>query len=373
MKPLTVLHVNSEPSWRGGEAQTLMLASGLRQRGHRCLLAVLRGSALEQAARNASLETTALSMKGEFDPVSVLGLASILRDERVDVLHYHTSHAVTLGTLASLIAGRRPAILTRRVSFTLRRNPLAKLKYTFRIDHIIAVAEGVRWVLIAEGIEPNRVSVVHSGIDLSRFERMPAKEDARRVLGLASGRFLVGAVGHLASHKGHSLLLAAAASLAEDLPELDLMIVGEGAEMARLESQAAGGPLAGRVTFTGFRDDVPRLMAALDLFVLPSLSGEGSPAVVKEAMASGVPIVATDLDGVREIVEEGREALLVPAGDPVRLAQAIRRAAVDEPMRAALAAAARARVQQFSSDRMVERVIEVYRQVGARVDGARGA
>lgn len=350
-----------------------MLASGMRERGHRCLLAVLQGSALEQAARRSGLETTSLAMRGEFDPASIFGLASILREEKVDFLHYHTSHAVTLGTLASLIAGRRPAILTRRVSFSLRRNPAAKLKYTFRIDHIIAVAEGVRWVLIAEGIKPNRVSVVHSGIDLSRFEVMPSREEARKSLGLAPERFLVGSVGHLAPHKGHGVLLTAISSLAAELPQLHLLIVGEGSERPRLERQAAEGPLAGRVTFTGFRDDIPRLMPALDLFVLPSLSGEGSPAVIKEAMASGVPIVATDLDGVREIVEEKREALLVPVGSPERTAQAIRRAALDEPMRRALVAAGRARVQQFSSDRMVERVLELYRQVGARFDSARSA
>jgi glycosyltransferase involved in cell wall biosynthesis len=107
-------------------------------------------------------------------------------------------------------------------------------------------------------------------------------------------------------------------------------------------------------------------MASLDLLALSSLSGEGSPAVIKEAMASGVPVAATDLDGVREIVEEGREALLVPPGEPEPLARAIVRAAHDPSLRSALIAAGRARVQEFSSERMVERSIEVYTQVAGR-------
>ena len=175
--------------------------------------------------------------------------------------------------------------------------------------------------------------------------------------------FLVGCVGHLARHKGHGTLLDATAQLAETLPHLRLLMIGEGSERTRLEARAAEGPLAGRVTFVGFRDDVPRLVAALDLLVLPSISGEGSPAVIKEAMACGVPVVATDLEGVREIVEDGRDALLVPVGDPDRLAAAIRRAASDAGLRRNLTAAGRVRVKEFSSDRMVERTLEVYRHV----------
>ena len=363
MRPLSVLHVNTEPSWRGGEAQTLMLARGLVERGHRSLLAVPRGSAIQRAGRAAGLDPVALPMKGEFDPASIFGIAAVLRETPVDVLHYHTSHAVTLGTLATLIAGRRAAVLTRRVSFSLRRNPFARFKYTFRVDHLIAVADSVRWVMIAEGIAPDRVSVIHSGIDLSRFGATPDRAAVDRELGLPPDAFLIGCVGHLARHKGHGALIEAAGRVAASMPQLRLLMIGEGSERARLEAKAAAGPLAGRTLFVGFRDDVPRLMAALDLFVLPSLSGEGSPAVVKEAMACGVPVVATDLDGVREIVEDAREALLVPAGDPDRLAAAIRRAASDAVLRRALAAAGRARVKEFSSDRMVERTLEVYRQV----------
>lgn len=360
MKPLVVLHVNTEPTWRGGEAQTLMLARGLAARGHRSLVALRRSSALEAAARRAEVETVPLPMRGEFDVLSILGIAGIIRDHPVDILHYHTSHAVTLGTLASLLAGRRPAVATRRVSFSLRRNPLAKLKYGFRIDHLIAVADGVRWIMIAEGIAPDRVSVIHSGIDLSRFGLESDREGLERELGVPREAFLVGSVGHLAPHKGQATLLRAMAQVAQAIPHLGLLMIGEGSDRPRLEAEAAAGPLAGRCLFTGFRDDVPRLMASLDLLVLPSHSGEGSPAVVKEAMASGVPVVATDLEGVREIVEDGREAVLVPTGDPARLAAAVERLAADPDLRASLAGAARSRVREFSADRMVDRTLEVY-------------
>src|SRR6185295_3616379 len=212
----------------------------------------------QRASRAAGLDAVALPMKGEFDPTSIFGIAGILRETPVDVVHYHTSHAVTLGTLATLIAGRRPAVLTRRVSFSLRRNPFARIKYTFRVDHLIAVADSVRWVMIAEGIAPDRVSVIHSGIDLSRFAAPADRPAVDRELGLPPDAFLVGCVGHLARHKGHGTLLDAVARLAGALPQLRLLMIGEGSERARLEARAAEPPLAGRVTFAGFRDDVPR-------------------------------------------------------------------------------------------------------------------
>jgi len=367
MKALSVLHVNTEMTWRGGEAQTLMLARGLAQRGHRSLLAVARGGVLERSARAEGLETFPLPLKGEFDPVSIVRLAGIVRRAGVDLLHYHSSHAITIGTLASFLAGRRPAVLTRRVSFPMKRNPIARLKYTFRIDHLIAVADGIRWIMMAEGIAPDRVSVIHSGIDLSRYDGAePDRPRLAQELGIAADAFLVGAIGHLAPHKGHAVLLEALAGIAPHLDSLRLIVIGDGEERARLETIAAAGPMAGRTLFAGFRTDVPWILASLDLLVLPSLSGEGSPAVVKEAMASGVPVVASDLDGIREIVEDGTEAILVPAGDAERLARAVQKIAAAPGLRAELTARGRERVREFSMDRMVERTLEIYQQVTER-------
>lgn len=371
MKPLRVLHINTEPTWRGGEVQTLMLARGLAAFGHASIVAARKASPLDDEARKAGLTVVPLPMNGEFDPVSILGLASAVREEKIDLLHYHTSHAVTLGTSATVIAGRRAAVLTRRVSFSLRRNPLARFKYAYRVDHLIAVSDSVRWVMIAEGVAPERVSVVHSGIDLTRYPAARDRQRLARELAIPEDAFVVGCVGHLAAHKGHAVLLDAVARIASQVPQLRVLIVGDGELRGQLEAQAAREPLAGRVTFAGFRADVPELMACCDLYVLASVSGEGSPGVIKEAMASRVPVIATGLDGVREIVTEGREALIVPAGDPVRLGDAILRVAGDPGLRASLAESGMARVKDFSAETMVARTQEVYQQVLARGGGRR--
>lgn len=363
--PFTILHLNTERSWRGGEAQTLRLAAGLRDRGHRCLVAAPPGSPLLDRAAGAGLEPLPFRARGELDPAAALRLARILGTWRVQLLHDHTAHAVTLGTLASLVAGRRPVVATRRVSFPVRGRFLGRLKYSFRIDRLIAVSEAIRARLIADGFDPRHVVTVHSGIDLERFERGD-RSRFRATLGAPAGfetAFLVGTAGHLAAHKGIDLFLDAAALAARELPQLRFVIIGRGEEEGRLRARAARLGLSERVVFTGFRDDMPDVFAGLDLFVLASLSGEGSPAVVKEAMAAGVVVAATALEGLEEIVEDRRHALLTPPGNAPALARTIVLLASDPALRERLVVAAREKVREFTADQMVERTERVYHSV----------
>jgi len=363
--PVTILHLNTETSWRGGEAQTLRLAIGLRDRGHTCLVAAPPGSPLLERSAAAGLEALPFRARGELDLSAAGRLARLLVERRVGLLHDHTAHAVTLGTLASLFGGRRPVVATRRVSFPLRGRLLGRLKYSVRIDRLIAVSEAIRARLIADGLDPDRIVTVHSGIDPDRFTRGD-RSRFRAGLGGAPGfeqGFLVGTAGHLAAHKGIDLFLDAAALAARERPELRFVIIGRGEEEARLRKQAVRLGLSERVLFAGFREDMPDVYAGLDLFVLASLSGEGSPAVVKEAMAAGVALAATDLEGLEEIVEDGRHGLLTPPGNAPALARAIVLLASDPSLRERMALAARDRVREFTSDRMVERTERVYHSV----------
>jgi L-malate glycosyltransferase len=363
----TILHLNTERGWRGGEAQTLRLAIGLQTRGHHCVVAAPPASPLLQRAAAAGLPVHSFAARGELDLAAARRLARLVRDERVTLLHYHTAHAVTLGTLAMCFCGRLPAVASRRVSFPLRGRLLGRVKYGFRVDRVLAVSEGIRRRLVRQGLDPERVVVVHSGIDLEPYERGD-RARFRASLGLdASGAPeagpLIGTVGHLAPHKGMDRFVEAAAEAARHLPGARFVVVGRGEEEGRLRRLAEARGLRDRILFTGFRDDMPDVFAGLDVFVLASSSGEGSPAVIKEAMAAGVPIVATALDGVDEIVEDNRHALLVPPGNVPALARAIILLVSDADLKRRLSAAARGRVREFTSERMVERTEAVYRSL----------
>lgn len=366
--PRTVLHLNTEIGWRGGEAQTLRLAQGLEARGHRCLVVGKERGELLRRAASAGLAVAPLESRGEFDLRAARRLSRILTTERVDLLHAHTAHAVTLGILATLFRRRRPALVAaRRLSFPLRSALWGRLKYGFRVDRVIAVSEAIRRLLVRQGLRADRVAVVHSGIDPERFrqgDRGRFRASLRPFLGEeADSAFLIGAVGHLAAHKGLDVFVAAAAQVAREIPSARFVVIGRGEAENALRREVQRLDLGSRLAFAGFRDDMPDVFAGLDLLVLSSVSGEGSPAVVKEAMAAGTPLVVTALDGLEEIVQDARHGLLVPPGNAPALGRAIVILARDAPLRARYSAAALQRVMEFTSDAMVEKTERVYQSI----------
>jgi glycosyltransferase involved in cell wall biosynthesis len=365
--PPALLHLGTEPGWRGGEAQALFLARGLRRRGRRSVVAAPPGSVLLQRASSEGIETVPFAARGEWDLAAGRRLARLLDALPAPLVHAHTAHAAGLVLLARLFGGRARVVVSRRVSFPLRPPLLGRLKYSWRVDRIIAVSEAIRRSLVRQGIDPARVVAVHSGIDAARFaagRREPVRADLLKAGAFPVDALLVGTVGHLAAHKGIDRFLEAAALLSRSRPAARFVIVGRGDEEQALRGLAARLGLGGRVLFAGFRDDLPDLYAAIDLFALTSTSGEGSPAVLKEAMAAGVPVVSTSLDGVEEIIEDARHGLLTPPGDAAATASALERLAADAPLRERLVVAARRRAAEFSIERMVEKTEAVYASLG---------
>lgn len=363
MTPLTVLHVNTEHGFRGGEIQNLHLAEGLSRRGHRCILALQEESALGERAEERGLDVRRRPMQGEFDPMAVAWLSGLIQQERPHVMHYHTSHAVTLGTLARL--GRRgpTTVATRRTSFPTRRNPLFRLKFSYRLDHVIAVSGSIKKDMVDAGLPPVHISVVHSGIDLERFRQQADGTEFRRELGVGPDELLLGCVGALAPQKGHEHLLRAMAALSPAFPRLHLALLGEGDRQEYILDEARNLGIGDRVHLAGFREEIPEANAAFDVAVLPSVAGEGSPAVVKEAMAMGVPVVATRIGGVGEILENDRQGLLVPPDDEAALVEALASLLRDPERRRTLGAAGRSRVEAFSMEQMIRRTEDVYKRL----------
>ena len=168
-------------------------------------------------------------------------------------------------------------------------------------------------------VPSTKAEVVHNGIDLAPFEGLPDVVTARRDLGLPADAFIVGTVGRLAAVKRQDVLLRGFARLVANRPSSHLLIVGEGANRAGLESLAAALGISSKVTFAGYASRPERFLAAMDVFALTSDS-EGMPLSILEAWAAGKPVVASRVGGVPELIEDGRNGLLVPAGDDVALA-----------------------------------------------------
>lgn len=364
---LRVVHVDTERSWGGGQRQVHALATLMRQRGHETWVVTRPDSLLAGALARDGVPVVPVRPAFEWDPVAAGRLRALVRRVRPDVLHAHAAHALAMAALAA--AGTRiPLLAARRVALPLRRNPLSRWKHA-RATRFIAVSERVRRALGASGIALERVSVVTSGVDL-RARRTPASAATLRSLGLGQGRALVVMVSALVPpHKDPRTFLEAIAAARRAGHDVQALLVGGGPllEPARRTCHELG--LDGTVRLPGFRLDAVELLAAADVAVLSSRD-EGLGTTLLDAMAAGVPVVATAAGGVTEIVRDGVDGLLVPVGDGAALGAGIGRVLGDAVLRRRLVAAGRERVCDFSVERMVEGTLAVYRLVTGGGAGA---
>lgn len=355
---MKIVHVNSHLLWRGGEQQVLYLTQCLHRRGHSSVVLCPPHSALYQRAQEAGVPAMALRMRHELDLVAAWQLGRYMRQQRVDILHLHTPHAHTIGLLAWKLAPTVRLVVSRRAAFAPIRNWLSRWKYTYPDVQYLAVSEAVRQVLLASGVPAQRVQTVHSGIDLRRFEAVPA---APRLF--PEGRRIIGTVGHLTESKGHHSLLEAMALLVRDASHVGVVIAGDGALRTALESRAEALGIGAYVRFTGFRRDILALMQSFDIFVLPSYL-EGLGTSILDAMALCKPVVATRVGGIPEAVQDGITGLLVPPRDPQALAGALGYLLRYPEQRNAMGIAGRRRVeQQFTAERMAGATLQAYERV----------
>ncbi|MGR3309411.1 MAG: glycosyltransferase family 4 protein [Candidatus Brocadiales bacterium] len=363
---MKTLHINTERTWRGGEQQTIFLAKGLIRLGHEAAIVCQPGSPLELKAEQEQIETYEIKMRGEADVIAILKLAFLLKQNNYDVVHMHTSHAHTLGVLAVLFSGvRAKKVVSRRVDFSIKKHFTSHLKYLWGVDRYIAVSNAIKDVLIKDGVPSEKIAVVHSGVDLSRFNGVPGG-CLQEEFNVSPSTFIIGNVAHLADHKGHEYLIKAIPLVLKESPDVKIFIVGDGGLRSRLEELASELNLNDRLTFTGFRKDVPQFLEFFDLFVLASHSGEGICNAVLEAMAMHKPVVAAASGGTPEIIEDGVNGILVPTRNPESLAAGIISIVRDKNMAKKMGENGRQTVEtRFSVEKVVSETMRVYMELMA--------
>lgn len=366
---IRTLHINTERTFRGGERQVLLLMRGLIERGHKAELIAQPHGGLAEHAETAGITVHKIRMRCELDPIAFTLICSKLRDPGCDVVHMHTGHAHTLGVAASLLTRRGRRIVSRRVVSRVGRSWASRFKYRHGVDRYVAISEAVKNVLVeGAGVAADRISVVNSCIDLGRFEAAPDRpEELRRELGIPEDAPVVGAIGAMCFAKGFGHLIDAIPLVAEQVPGAHFILVGDGELRGELERKAKAlglGPEA--LTFAGWRDNIAELLALFDVFASSSVE-EGLGTSVMQALAMGRAAVVTDAGGLPEIVEDGENGLVVPAGNAAALADGIVRLLSDGGLRARMGAAGRRTVEErFAPARMVDATIAVYREVLGR-------
>ena len=350
---LRIVHIASGREWRGGQKQAWLLARELHALD--CPQVVVTGAdtELERRLRAEGVAVHAVGWQAGLSPAAAR--AAWVESRRGGaVLHAHDGHSTTIAGMAATLS-RVPFLATRRVDFPLRR-----LGFWGRADRVVAISDAVRTIIVRGGLDPARVPVIHSGIDVE-VVAATRSEGAREAVGLPHDRPLAVATGALVDHKDHRTLIAAAAYAKAFAPELLWAIAGEGPLRPVLEQQIADLGLGDTVRLLGHLPDPLPLVASADCFVTSSKE-EGLGTAMLDAMALGRPVAATAGGGIPEILAQ-ESGLVVPVRDAPALGDAVIRIIRDASFAAALSARGRIRVGMFSARRMAEAYLSLYRSL----------
>ena len=359
---MKVLHVESGRHLYGGALQVRYLMEGLGALGVENVLVCPPGSAISQAASNFA-QVVEEPMGGDVDVGMTLRLKRTIDAYHPDLVHLHSRRgADSWGALAAKWA-KVSCVLSRRVD-----NPESGLGLTLKYplyNHIITISEGIRAVLLSQGVPAEKVTCVRSALDPAPYLH-PAHEACtflRNQYGLSQEAPVLAMVAQLIERKGHRYLLDALPELLREFPDWRVLLFGKGPLEGVLREAIKAPALMGRVQLAGFREDLPRLMGGIDLLVHPA-DREGLGIALLQASAAAVPIVASRAGGIPEAVLDGENGLLVPPGDVSALTAALRTLMADAHLRARMGQAGRTRIlADFSVSAMSAGNLAVYHKV----------
>jgi glycosyltransferase involved in cell wall biosynthesis len=345
----------------GGARQVVYLLRGLKQAGCRNVLVCPSGSAIARESAAFVEALHAIPMAGDLDVGLVLRLRRLIRGESPDLVHLHSRRGADLwGGIAAWWASV-PCVLSRRVDNPESRLAVA-MKYRL-FDRVITISEGIRRVLLAEGVPAGKLVCVPSAVDTETFRPGCRWIDFRRHLGLPPDAKVIGMIAQLIPRKGHRYLLEALPQILNAVPETRVLLLGKGALEAELRRRCAAMGLSEAVRFLGFREDLHAVLPCIDLVVHPA-EMEGLGVALLQAAACAIPIVASPVGGIPEIVREAESGYLVPVGATRTLADRI--IALLEHPELARAMGRRGREiaeQHFSIAAMVQGNLDTYRSV----------
>ncbi len=365
MRKFTILHTIETAGPGGAETVVLNLASRLDSSRFRSIVLLPREDWLSERLRERGVPTFFVDSKAWYDFRLPLGMARLIRKEKIDLIHSHLPGQNFYSCVVGRLTGCK-TIVTYHGAIELSRSRglrgAIQLGWVRRsADAVVVVCDHVGQMLRKVRFPAEKIVLIYNGISVDKFQ-VPATGRLRRELGLQNGAKLVGMVANLRESKGYEFFIQAARKVTATMPEIRFVAVGD-------VNPVIAKPLLGlierlglqdRFIFLGFRSDVPEILSELDVFVLSSVS-EGFPLVTLEAMAAAKPVIVTRSGGPQEIVEDGHTGLLIPPADPDALAEKICELLGNPERAAALARTAQAKVEsKFTLERMIRDYERLY-------------
>ena len=360
---LSILHLSSEKTWRGGEQQIAYLLEELSKHGVRNHVAARKGSAFEAHCRKENIPLIALPFKNAVDIGTALAIKRYCQEHHIDLVHMHSAKSHGLGVISHVFGNNTPLVLSRRVMFSPKRSWFTRWKYNHpAIARVLCVSDKTREVMQAYLKHPEKAVTVYSGVDLHKFD--PARrgdilvrEGIRR-----PGLTVIGNTAALEYEKDYTTFIDTVDTLVQKKLPVQAVIIGKGSLEESLKKYVQDKQLQDVITFTGFRKDLVALLPELDIFLMPSIL-EGLGTSVLDAFLAHVPVVATQAGGIPEMVLSGRTGLLAPAGDSTALAEHIEAIMTNPVLREALIKGAQEKVKEFSKEQMATRTLAIYHEV----------
>lgn len=319
---MRILHTESSVHMGGQELRVLMEIEALSRYGFMSVLAAGPGAEIVGEARLRGLEVYTVPMHGSFDPAAVFRFVRIIREEGIDLVSAHGSKDGWSAGLAARLTGIK-VVRSRHVANPIRRHCLGRMVYGILCDRIVTTSEFIRAGMVERGVPAQKIVSIPTGVDTAMFHPGIEKGLFRRELGIEDEVPLVGMVSVLRGDKGPDVFIRAAESVLARSSGIMFALVGDGWMRGILEKMVLESPYREKIILTGFRRDIPFVLADLNLLVLSARIPEGVPQTILQAHAMEVPVIASDVGGIKEAALHGKNALCVPPGDPEVLAETI--------------------------------------------------
>lgn len=357
---MRILHSESSTGWGGQENRTLNELIAMRERGHELAVVSRPGARIIERAKEAGFATFTVDMRGAIDFPAIFKLRRVMREFGADIVNTHSGRDTQLAGMAARSMRNRPRLVrTRHLALPIT----SKFSYSVLPDHVVTVSKFVENYLVEAGIARQKITTVPTGVDFSRYDRSTVAGNLRAELGLSADALLIGTVAILRAKKGHAEILDAVPAVLQRFPNTHFVFAGDGAQTANLTARIAADGLGDRVHLLGLRRDVTNILASLDVFVLPTHQEALGTAFI-EAGAMGLPTVATNVDGVPEVIQDGLTGLLVPVHDGAAIAAALCKLLADPAYRQGMGANAAEFVRRkFSREAMAEGMELLYLQL----------